>query len=92
MEKQKTITWRQLKNFCNKLNDTQLKKKVSWCGEERGGKVVSVNKFREDMINPSGEGIEPVSIYKEETNPDYQIEWEDEPVVFAKGTPIIWVD
>lgn len=84
----KPYYWKDLKDFCNTLTEDQLNYQVSWIGEYRGGNVANVESFAEDMIDPSGEGIEPVSVY--EGDKDFDIE--QETVVFEKGTPMIWVD
>ena len=41
--------------------------------------------FDEDQINPSGDGIEPVSAYDN----DPYFDMSDEPVVLKKGTPVL---
>lgn len=80
----------QLKNFINSLNEDELKQPVRFWGEETGGIITSANILSEDYINPSGEGCEPVSIYKEE--PDFEELYQDEPVVITKGSIIFNVN
>lgn len=81
------LTWADLKTFVNQLNEKQLQTKLVWLGEERGGYVSSLKCFEEDYINPSGDGVEPVSAYKNE--PEVI---EDEEVIYEQGEPAIWVD
>lgn len=88
MAKSKSFTWKDLKVICNSLNEEQLKMDVHWIGEERGGPVESLEIFEEDMISPSGDGVEPKSSYANDK--DFNVE--EEEVIFAKGTPILWVD
>jgi hypothetical protein len=85
---EKKMTWRQLRDFCNSVPEEFINKNVHWVGEERGGIVKYAECFEEDMINPSGEGIEPVSAYTSDTDFDLSVEQ----VVFQKGEPAIWVD
>ena len=42
----------------------------------------------EDHINPSGDGAEPVSSYK--NDPDFESNYADEPIVLKKGTVLIF--
>lgn len=79
------FTYRDLKEIINSLTSEQLDKEVIWAGDGRGGKIDSVWIADEDQINPSGDGMEPISAYFDD--PDFI--WEDELVVCEKNTPII---
>lgn len=56
-------TWYELKKFCNTLEGGQLGQPVKVWGEGFCHTVTSVEILEEDMINPSGDGAEPVSAY-----------------------------
>jgi hypothetical protein len=62
MIEQKKYTYRELKEVLNSLNDEQLNGEVMWAGDGRGGKIGGAW-IVEDQINPSGDGMEPVSAY-----------------------------
>jgi len=81
------MTFRELKAALDTMTDEQLNYDAHWCGEDRGGVVGSVWIVDEDQVNPSGDGMEPVSTYAE--SPEYVT---DEPVVARKGQPLLMVD
>ena len=81
------MTFRELKAALELMSEEQLNYEVHWCGEDRGGKVGSVWVVDEDQINPSGDGMEPVSTYADK--PEYV---QDEPIVAHKGQPLLMVD
>lgn len=86
MSETRSITWQQLKDFCNALPEEQLDKTVIWWGEEQGGDVASVYTLSEDFVT-TDYGCEPLSAQDpvgEDEEP-----WE---VSHPKGTPIISVD
>ena len=56
----------QLKAALDKLTPAQLTQPVRWSGEERSGKIDTMWVLTEDYVNPSGDGLEPVSAYKDE--------------------------
>jgi hypothetical protein len=56
----------QLKAALDKLTPDQLKQPVRWSGEERSGKIETMWVLTEDHVNPSGDGLEPVSMYEDE--------------------------
>lgn len=86
MKEKKFLTWQELKDFCNKLPELQLKKHVHWWGEERGGKMNAVIQLQEDFVT-TDEGIEPLSVQDE---PDDG--FEPYPITHPKGTPILETD
>lgn len=63
---QKIQTLGELKTALDALSVEQLMQPVRWCGEERGGKIDTMWVLTEDHVNPSGDGLEPVSTYKDE--------------------------
>lgn len=67
MEGMRTIeSLGQLKAMLDQLTPEQLKQPVRWSGEERSGKIDTMWVLEEDYVNPSGDGLEPVSAYKDE--------------------------
>lgn len=76
-----TLTWRELKDQIGSFTEDQLDTKVM-CSD--GGFAMQIEVMAEDHINPSGEGWEPRSLYGSEAD--------EEPVVAAKGQPILVVD
>jgi hypothetical protein len=81
------FTYRKLKAIIDTLNDEQLDKEVIWAGEGRGGKAEGLWIAEEDQINPSGDGMEPISSYVD----DLEFNLEDENIVCTKDTPILLV-
>ncbi|MFA6057262.1 MAG: hypothetical protein WC756_03615 [Taibaiella sp.] len=73
-------SWSELKNFANTLTEEQLQQPVRIWGESFAADIESVEVLDEDMINPSGEGCEPVSAYADEPET-----LEDEPVIYPAG-------
>jgi hypothetical protein len=104
----KGITFRELKEAVNAMDDAQLDLRVLWAGDERGGVVHMVDILQEDHINPSGDCWEPRSVcldpIKEQIEgfqgtseelADLKAELEDyesEPVVGVKGQGVLVVD
>lgn len=84
---EKRFTWYDLRRFCNELTGGQLGKDVVVWGDEKGFKIKGVQTLEDDFINPSGEGVEPISAYKDE--PDILL---DENIVYEKGDPILITD
>lgn len=82
----KKFTYRELKNIIGTFSEEQLDQSVICCGEaDNSLRVEKVWIVEEDQINPSGDGMEPVSAYIDD--PDVDVEGEF--VVCAKGTPIL---
>jgi len=88
MEKQKT--YRDLKIAIEALTDEQLDMPVYWCGEGRGGTVYDFDVLTEDHVDPSGDGMEPISAYA--SDPDFQEIEASEPIVAYKGQLLLFVD
>lgn len=88
MERER-FTWYELKKFCNTLTGEQLGHEVIAEGEYKGFTLKGVEVLQDDMFDPSGEGMEPVSHYRG------KIEWEDvknEPILAVKGEPRLIID
>jgi hypothetical protein len=81
------LTWYQLKKFCNNLTGKQLGKKVLIWGEKAGYTASGKFIVPEDYINPSGDGVEPISFYKDE--PELLAE---EDIIIEKGHPVLLID
>jgi hypothetical protein len=79
------FTFRDLKKVLDTLTEEQLNMEVRWAGDSRGGTMDSIWIVEEDQINPSGDGMEPVSAY--DNDPDFDAT--DEPVVCKKGTVLL---
>lgn len=95
----KPITWGQLKKFCNSLDERHLKKQINIIGEERGFVVTNAFKFKEAYHNTSGEGLEPVSLYRDiakspkatQDDKDYYEEAKND-ISYHKGDPALTID
>lgn len=86
----KPFTWKDLKEFCNNLPENQLGSSVRVWGDDRGFTIDGKSLLEDDYFNPSGEGMEPVSVYKQ--NPE---DWEvvkDDPIIMEKGSPVLLID
>lgn len=79
------FTYQDLKKFVNELNKEQLTMPVRWWGDETGGEIAKAIILKEDYVNESGEGVEPISAYA--NDPEYDVD--ELEVVLKKGTPII---
>lgn len=86
MEQEKKFTWADLKEFVNKIDPGFLDQEVMWWGEDRGGKISGAKQLTEDYGNPSGDGVEPVSVYKDE--PDF----DESEFDIQEGTPVLFAD
>lgn len=80
MSIRKIKTWTDLKKFANSLPEKELQKDVIWWGEEKGGKIESITRLKEDYVSTADCGCEPLSVLEDED------EWD---AVYKKGTPII---
>ncbi len=79
------MTWRELQQFTANLDPQFLDEKILVQFENGGCQIAFAQCFNEDQINPTGEGIEPVSSYINEGN--YE---PNEPVVYHKGHPMLY--
>lgn len=82
------LNWEDIYQEISKLTPEQRQMPVYVWGEEWGGRIRRIVKLLEitqDMINPSGDGLEPVYAYFDDK--DFDIEEED--VVVAKGNLVL---
>lgn len=93
--KNKEFTWRKLKKLCDSIGEDFMDKPVCAIGEERGFTIDGGWKFKEPWANVSGDGIEPVSVYreqaKEENDPEILKDALAE-VIYTKGHPALGID
>ncbi len=89
---EKTMLWKDIKEFCDTLTAEQLEQDVLIWGDEKGGGAFAISILQDDMINPSGEGIEPKSFYAESEDEVDRATAEEEIIVIHKGKIIIDVD
>ena len=87
-EIKKNPTWADLKAFTGTLMPWQLAQPITWWGDEKGGKVSSIDVLDVDFIN-DGEGYSPSTSFDAETLAELIEENEG---VLVKGTPIVYVD
>lgn len=85
MSKAKKFTWAKLKEFANRLPESELKKEVIWWGDETGGKITSAYTLDEDYCQ-TDYGCEPASVQ------EYEEGCEPYPITHPKGTPILSED
>jgi len=90
--KAEKLTWAQVKAFCESLTAEELSEDVLVWGDEKGGMAFAISRTNDDAINPSGDGLEPVSFYANSEDPDDREIAEYEPVVMKKGSIILEVD
>jgi hypothetical protein len=83
-------TWADMKAFVNELNDEQLTQPVKIWGEGYSKDAEFVEIIQEDMINPTGDGCEPVSVYT--NDPEYVDILEYESISVHKGEIRITAD
>jgi hypothetical protein len=81
----KKFTYRDMLSAMSTFTDEQLDMEVRWSGDESGGELSGFWIVEEDQINPSGDGMEPVSVYA--NDPDVDVDAEE--IVCKKGTPIL---
>jgi len=95
MTKEK-FTWYDLKRFCDNLKPIQLGYEVKAWGDHKAFTLKGVEQLEDDFIDLSGEGMEPVSFYKntgDEENKQFWEEWgRDEPILAFKGEPMLIID
>jgi hypothetical protein len=84
------MTYGDLKRGLSELTDEQLKQDVRVSGEEHSARVCEMWILEEDHINPSGEGMEPVSAYLDD--PEYGQEFVDGEVIVAKKGTVLLVE
>jgi hypothetical protein len=94
MKRKPAMTLGALLDALQKLTPEQLAMPACWCGDSRGGQIQCVEILTEDQINPSGEGMEPVSSYQpggEHYEEGMDI-LADEPIVARKGQMLLMTD
>ena len=90
MTNEKKFTWYDLKKFCDSLSGKQLGYEVKAWGETKAFTLKGVEQLEDDMFDPSGEGMEPVSYYKQDSEQWEQVK--DEPTLAYKGEPRLIID
>jgi hypothetical protein len=90
-EPAKAITFRELKTFCNTLNDEQLECPVIASGEERGFNIQDVGELEEDYF-VDDYAMQPVSVYDGEEDPEYPTPQSQGYQIIPKGTPYMYFD
>ena len=83
-----TLKWSDIKSFCDTLTPEQLSQNVVVWGDYKGGGIYSIAIANDDLINPSGDGVEPKSLYEDEDDFDVN----DETIVMNKGQIILELD
>lgn len=81
------ITYNDIAFLLPSMSKDQLNQPIIFWGDGIGGKFNKVFVLGEDHINPSGDGNEPISTYKDEPETI-----EGEPVTLRKGTIILQLD
>jgi len=79
------MKFKELKNILDTLNTDQLEGSIFVSTEVGAIEIDSIYIPEEDMINPSGDGMEPISAYASE--PEIL---KTESVVLKKGNPILF--
>ncbi|MGH1520561.1 hypothetical protein [Chryseobacterium sp. JK1] len=88
---EKGLTWKEVKEILNSKNEEDLNVRAFFWkiddenAEISGYSIQEVLEAEEDHINPSGEGIEPVSTYEGE-------DISGEPVIYKKGALLGLID
>ncbi len=80
------MRYKELKTFLNLLSNEQLEQEVVVIGEAFNGKMTNFWITEEDQVNPTGECLEPISVYDDD--PDFDCC----DVIYEKGTLLILVD
>jgi len=73
MKDQKSMTCGELKQFLSTLTEDQLAQEVKVSGEKDCWWISGTDILTEDHINPSGEGMEPLSDYADDDECDKTI-------------------
>lgn len=83
------LKWRDLKKFVNLLTDEELEQNVISVDERGTSKAILLEKLSEDNIDCSGEGYEPISVYKDEEYYGDLLSDTSNPRLY-KGSIILW--
>ena len=86
----KAMTFRELKEFCDTLNEEQLNCKVLASGEERGFDIQVAEPLEEDYF-VDDYCMNPVSVYDADDNDNLPLEESGYPII-KKGTPYLYFD
>lgn len=87
------MTLRELRDKLNDLRDDQLDAPATFVGESKVGVIQSLWTLKEDYVNPSGEGCEPISTYQGDNLPEGETEDDyDLTVVYPKDTVLLTID
>jgi hypothetical protein len=89
---EKSLIWEDIYNFCLTLTPDKLKQPVRVWGEEKAGGIYAISEIQDDLINPSGEGLETKSSYANSEDESDREAAEDEAVILPKGTIIFDLD
>lgn len=87
----KAITFRELKEFVNTLDEWQLDCPVISSGEERGFDIQSVSVLEEDNY-VDDYSRQPVSVYDGDEDPEYPTPESQGYEIIKKGTPYLYFD
>jgi len=80
------MTYQDLYDQLKNLSSLQRQQEVRTLGSERrGAKIDKLWIAEEDYINPSGDGIEPISAYKDDDENDIS----GEPIAVHAGTVLL---
>lgn len=80
----RNVTYNDIAFILPSISVNQLNQPVIFWGDGTGGKFKKMFVLGEDHINPSGEGNEPISAYKDDPET-----LDGEPVTLPKGTIIL---
>jgi len=84
------MTYRELKEQIEKLTPEQLDEQVKVIDETGMYNIGKLWCLEDDYINPSGEGIEPRSMYVEGGDGyDPEYDFSEEPIILTKGTILL---
>lgn len=89
------MTYSDLKTLLEGMTPEQLAMDVIVCAEEpgRGGPVDHPWTAEEDQVNPSGDGMEPISTYQPGgCGYEEGMEIDDEPIVARKGQVLLMLE
>ena len=89
---EESLIWEDLYYFCLSLTPDQLKQSVRVWGDEKAGGIYAISEIQDDLISPSGDGLEMKSIYANSEDESDRETAEEETVSIPKGTIIFELD
>lgn len=89
---EKSLTWQDVKTFCDTLAESELNQNLQVWGDEKGGGIYAISIAIDEGINPSGDSIEPRMLYSKSANKEDREIAHDEVTVVKKGTIILEAD